>query len=150
MPRTGLTKGSLITHSSLPPVKSTWEEAPPSKDVLCRRVTELLGGQHVRGDVDLEHRCHGGTIEREEVELVAVLGILEDTPGADELGLVILLHEVGHCDTGVLDLLVAVAERCENNAPIGLHGVGAVSPNQDTSDASRVGALHDLMRSGMR
>jgi hypothetical protein len=128
------------TRRSLPPVESTGEEAPPSKDVLCRRVAELLGRQHVRGGADLELGCHGGTVEREEVELVAILRVLEDTPGADEFGIVVLLNKVRHGRTRILDLLVAVTERRKDNAAIGLEGIGTVGPNQDTSDACRVGA----------
>jgi hypothetical protein len=70
------------------------------------------------------------------MKLVTVSWILEYLIQRVELGLVVVLDEVGYRFANVLDLLISVAERIECDGVGGLvDNVGAVVPVQDTSNA---------------
>jgi hypothetical protein len=99
-------------------------------------VPEALGREHVRGGRDLELRRHRRAVERPQVELVpARRRVEEDAPVRDQLGVVVVLHEVGDARARVLDLLVAVAERREHDRAVRLERVLAVRPDEDAGDA---------------
>jgi len=70
------------------------------------------------------------------MELVTVGWILEYLIHLVELALIVVLDEVGHRFTDILDLLIAVTEGGERDGVGGLvDGVGAVVPVQNTCNA---------------
>ena len=70
------------------------------------------------------------------MELVTVSRILEYLVHLVELRLIVVLDEVGHRFTNVLDLLIPVAERIEcDGVSVLVDGVFAVVPVQNSCDA---------------
>jgi hypothetical protein len=70
------------------------------------------------------------------MELVTVSWILEYLIHLVELGLIVVLDEVGHRFANVLYLLIAVTERSECDGVGSLvNGVGAMVPIQNSCDA---------------
>jgi len=76
------------------------------------------------------------------MEFVTVGGILENLILLVELGLVVVLDEVGDRLADVLDLLVAVAKGSERDGIGGLvNGVGAMVPVQQPGDTLVLGGV---------
>lgn len=92
-------------------------------------VAQRFGGVHNRGRGLVEHGGIWGACRIEQVELVTVGWILEYLIHLVELGLIVVLDEVGHGFTNVLNLLIPVSERGERDGVDSLvDDVGAVVP----------------------
>jgi len=77
----------------------------------------------------------------EEVQLGPKGEVGEDLPRNEQLGKVVVLHKVGRRGTGRLDLLVAVADGCEDDGAIADELVVPVCPNNGANDAVGLGRV---------
>jgi len=99
-------------------------------------IAQRLGGIHNRGRGLVEHGRIRGTCRVKEMELVTVGWILEYLIQLVELGLIVVLDEVGDSFTNVLDLLIPVTERSKRDRVDSLvDSIGAVMPVQNSCDA---------------
>ena len=78
-------------------------------------VTQRVRGPHSRSRGFVEHGSVWGTSRVEQMEFVTVCGVLENLVQLVELGLVVVLDEVGDRLANVLDLLVPVTKWSERD-----------------------------------
>lgn len=75
------------------------------------------------------------------MQLETVYGIGEYLPGLVKFCVVVVFQEIGDCSTGILDLLVTIAEGCEYDGVVWLDCKGAMMPVHDASYAMWVRSI---------
>ena len=83
-------------------------------------------------------RGDGAAVEAEQMKLRPVCRIHEDTPLRIHLCVIVLLDEVRDGGARVLDLLVAIRQRVENDRTVGDKSIFPMMPIHDTRDTSRL------------
>lgn len=78
------------------------------------------------------------------MQLKAICRVLKYAPALIKLCLVVILDKIGDGGARILDLLVSIAVGCQDDGAVGLKGICAVRPSDNTSDTSRVGSCENL------